>query len=72
MTSDSTAARIGCDAQMRRIHCFCYFCLVLSLPWPTRVAGRGFGLLLHFLVAAAGAWLLEGILCGRYPIRKRL
>jgi hypothetical protein len=62
MKSDSIAARPICDAPMRLIHCFCYFCLVLSCPWSIRVASGWLGLLLRFLVATGGAWLLERVL----------
>lgn len=62
MKPNSVAAGSVCDAPMRLIHCFCYFCLVLSLPWSIWVTGGWFGLLLHFQTAAGGAWLLEGVL----------
>jgi len=70
MKSDSIAARPVSDAPMRLIHCFCYFCLVLSLPWTIWVNNGWFGLLLHFQVASGGAWLLERLLCRRQPFRK--
>jgi hypothetical protein len=69
MKVDSIAARPGCESPMRWIHCFCYFCLVLSLPWSVWVTRGWVGLLLHFQVASGGAWLLERALRWR-PFRK--
>jgi hypothetical protein len=68
MKSDSIMARPLCDAPTRWIHCFCYFCLVLSLPWSIWATRGWIGLLLHFQVASGGAWLLERVL--RRPSRK--
>lgn len=65
----SSAMQAVCDAPMRWAHCFCYFCLILSLPlsiWATR---GWFGVLLHFQVASGGAWLMERLL--RRPMRLR-
>jgi hypothetical protein len=62
MKAASIAARRPGDAPMRWIHCFCYFCLVLSVPWSIWVISGWFGLLLHFQVASGGAWLLERVL----------
>jgi hypothetical protein len=70
MKSDSLVARPVCDAPMRWIHCFCYFCLVLSVPWSIWVASGWIGLLLHFQVASGGAWLLERVLHQWRPFRK--
>jgi hypothetical protein len=70
MKSDSLAARPAGDGPMRLIHCFCYFCLVLSLPWTIWVTSGWFGLLLHFQVASGGAWLIERTFRGR-QFRKR-
>jgi hypothetical protein len=71
MKSDAIAARPLCDAPMRMIHCFCYFCLVLSLPWSIWVTSGWFGLLLHFQVAGGGAWLLDRVLRRRRPVRNK-
>lgn len=65
MKVESNATGSVCDAPMRWIHCFCYFCLVLSLPWSIWVVSGWFGLFLHFQVASAGGWLLERGLRGR-------
>jgi hypothetical protein len=62
MKSDSMAARPVCDAPMRWMHCFCYFCLILSLPWTIWVTSGWFGVLMHFQVASGGAWLIERML----------
>jgi hypothetical protein len=62
MKSQSLAARPVYDAPMRLIHCFCYFCLVLSVPWSIWVTNGWIGLLLHFQVASCGAWLLDRLL----------
>lgn len=70
MNVDSIAARLLSDAPMRWIHCFCYFCLVLSLPWSIWITSGWFGLLLHFQVASGGAWLLEPVLYRRPLFRK--
>lgn len=72
MKADSIAARPVCDAPMRWIHCFCYFCLVLSVPWSIWVISGWFGLLLHFQVASGGAWLLETALRRRRLVRRML
>ena len=63
----SRAIRPVCDAPMRWMHCFCYFCLVLSLPWTIWATSGWLGVLLHFQVASGGAWLIERLL-GR-PLR---
>jgi len=68
MRSDSIAAQPVCDAPMRWVHCFCYFCLVLSVPWSIWVTSGWFGLLLYVEVASGGAWLLERVL-RRRPCR---
>lgn len=70
MRSDSTAARPVWDAPMRWFHCFCYFCLVLSLPWFIWSTNGWFGLLLHFQVASGGAWLFERALHRQRLFRK--
>lgn len=70
MKSDSIAARPVCDAPMRWFHCFCYFCLVLSVPWSIWVINGWIGLLIHFQVASGAAWLLETVLRQWRPIRK--
>jgi hypothetical protein len=70
MKTDSIAARRVSEAPMRWIHCYCYFCLVLSLPWSIWIVSGWFGLLLHFQVALGGAWLLERVLCRRRIFRK--
>jgi hypothetical protein len=62
MKTESTAAPRVCDAPMRWIHCFCYFCLVFSLPWSIWVTSGWIGLILHFQVASGAAWLLGKIL----------
>jgi hypothetical protein len=63
MQSDSLALRwIGVDAPIRWMHCFCYCCLVLSLPWSLRLAHGWTGALLHFLAALGGAFLLQGLM----------
>lgn len=63
------AARRMSDAPMRWIHCACYFCLVLSVPWSIWVTSGWIGLVIHFQTAAGGAWLLERLL-RRRPLRK--
>jgi hypothetical protein len=70
MKLGTVAAPPGCDAPTRLIHCFCYFCLVLSVPWSIWVTSGWIGLLLHFQVAAGGAWLLESALRQWRPFRK--
>lgn len=70
MKSESVATDPICDAPMRWMHCFCYFCLVLSVPWSIFGTSGWIGLLLHFQVASGGAWLLEKILRRRRPLRK--
>jgi hypothetical protein len=70
MKSSSVAAGSVSHGPMRLTHCFCYFCLVLSLPWSVWVTSGWFGLLLHFQVAAGGAWLLERVLRRRKPSKK--
>jgi hypothetical protein len=70
MKSESLAAGPVCDAPMRLIHCFCYFCLILSVPWSIWVTRGWFGLLLHFQVASGGAWLLETLLRRRQILRR--
>lgn len=52
------------------MHCFCYFCLVLSLPWSIWVTNGWIGLLIHFQVASGGAWLLERMLRRRGLARR--
>jgi hypothetical protein len=69
MKSESAAAHGLCDAPMRWIHCFCYFCLVLSVPWSIFGASGWIGLLLHFQAASGCTWLLDKIL-GRRALRK--
>jgi hypothetical protein len=70
MNLDSEPAQPECDAPMRLIHCFCYFCLVLSVPWSIWVTSGWVGLLLHLQVASGGAWLLERVLRQWRPFRK--
>lgn len=61
MKSNSIVPGPICDTPMRWVHCFCCFCLVLSLPWSIWVTSGWFGLLLHFQAASGGAWLLERV-----------
>lgn len=70
MKLESSAAQPLCDAPMRWMHCFCYFCLVLSVPWSIWIVSGWFGLLLHFQVASGGAWLLERGLRRRRLLRR--
>lgn len=70
MKVDSTAAQTVYDARMRWTHCFCYICLVLSIPWFVWGIKGWFGLLLHFQAASGGASLLERVLRGRQLLRK--
>jgi len=70
MKSSSVTAGSVCDSPMRLTHCFCYFCLALSLPWSIWGTSGWFGLLLHCQVAAGGAWLLERVLRWLRPSRK--
>jgi len=70
MRLDSTATRTSCDSRVRWMHCFCYFCLVLSLPWSIWVTNGWIGLLIHFQVASGGAWLLERMLRRRGLVRR--
>jgi|HubBroStandDraft_4_1064222.scaffolds.fasta_scaffold25071_5 hypothetical protein len=64
MKSDSMPVRPVCDAPVRWMHCFCYFCLVLSIPWSIWVTNGWIGVYLHFQVASGCACLLERILRG--------
>jgi hypothetical protein len=70
MKSDSIAARPVCDVPVRWMHCFCYFCLVLSVPWSIWVLSGWIGVLIHFVVASGGAGLLERVLRRRQLPRK--
>lgn len=70
MKSDSAAARTLVDAPMRLVHCFCYICLVLSVPWSIWISNGWVGLLLYFEVASGGAWLLDRALRQWRPVRK--
>jgi hypothetical protein len=72
MKLQSLAARPVYDARMRLIHCFCYFCLVLSVPWSIWVINGWIGLLLHFQVASGGAWLLDRLLHQWRPFRNTI
>lgn len=62
MKSKSLPARPVCDAPVRWMHCFCYFCLILSVPWSIWVTSGWIGVYLHFQVASGGACLLERVL----------
>lgn len=61
--------RILHDASIRWMHCFCYFCLVLSVPWSLWITRGWFGVLLHFQFASAAAWLIEKLLRRPSPLR---
>ena len=61
MKPDCKAAHSAGEAPIRLIHCFCYFFLVLSLPWSIWGTSRWLGLLLHFQVASGGAWMIERV-----------
>lgn len=70
MKSDYVAVRRICsDTSIRWMHCFCYFCLVLSLPWSIWLSGGWFGVLLHFQAASGAACVMERML--RKPQRRR-
>lgn len=69
MQSASPSAHVDIRTPIRRIHCFCYFCLVLSCPWSFGLPGGRLGVLLHFVTAVGGAWLLEALLTWRKPLR---
>lgn len=69
MEAESIPAHPVYDAPMRWAHCFCYICLVLSIPWSVWAIRGWFGLLLHFLAASGGAWLLERVLHRRQLLR---
>lgn len=72
MKADSIAAHPVGDAPMLWTHCFCYFCLVLPIPWSIWTVSGWFGLLLHFQAASGGAWLLERVLRRRQLFRKTI
>lgn len=69
MKADFLARRPVGEGPMRLVHCFCYFCLVLSLPWSIWVTRGWIGLLLHFQVASGAAWMLDRVLWRRKPLR---
>jgi hypothetical protein len=69
MKSETIAVRPLRDPSLRWIHCFCYCCLVLSLPWSIWVTRGWMGLLVHFEVASGAAWVLERVL-RRRPLGK--